>query len=58
MPRFIDAWRIDTGQKLDDQIPDTWITDGVNPNLTDTDPNTPQPAGQGEPIATSTPEEV
>jgi hypothetical protein len=55
MPRFIDAWRIDTGQKLEHRIPDTWIRDGVNPNLTDTDPSTPEPAGLDEP---TTPKEV
>lgn len=39
MVRFIDAWVKETGKKLDDPIPDTWIPDGVTPHLTDVDPN-------------------
>lgn len=38
MPKFIDAWDLRTGKKLDYRIPDTWITDGVDPNLSATDP--------------------
>lgn len=39
MTQFIDAWRKDTGEKLPDRVPATWIRDGVNPNLTDVPPS-------------------
>lgn len=38
MTNFIDAWDTRTGQKLDYQIPDTWIPAGVAPFLSATDP--------------------
>lgn len=50
MTQFIDAWRIDTGQKLEHQIPESWIRDGVNPNLTAADPGAPIPAPQTEEV--------
>jgi len=58
MDRLIDAWRESTGQKYEFQIPASWIEAGLAPGLTATEPNPPEPAGLGESIATSTPEEV
>ena len=58
MDQLIDVWRESTGQKYEHQIPASWIENGLAPGLTATEPNPPEPAGQGEPIATPTPEEV
>lgn len=58
MPKFIDAWDRRTGKKLDYQIPDTWIPDGVDPNLSATDPATAvgfDPATDAPPAATPEP---
>jgi hypothetical protein len=63
MDPLIDAWRESTGQKYEFQIPASWIEAGLAPGLTATDPGQsepepPEPAGLGEPLETSTPEEV
>jgi hypothetical protein len=39
--KLIDAWRKDTGEKLPDQVPESWIRDDVNPNLSATPPQVP-----------------
>jgi hypothetical protein len=40
--KLIDAWRKDTGVKLEHPVPESWITDGVNPNLSATPPDAPE----------------
>ena len=53
--KFIDAWRKDTGEKLPDRVPETWIRDGVNPNLSATPPGVPDQSAQPAPDPTPNP---
>lgn len=42
MARLIEVWRKSTGQKYEHPVPDSWIRDQVNPDLTAIDPSTPE----------------
>lgn len=48
MSRLINVWRKSTGQKYEHLVPDSWIRDQVNPDLTAIDPNTPEAAAPDE----------
>lgn len=52
MVKFIEAWRKSTGEKLSEPVPESWIADGVNPDLTDVEPTQPSPE---QPAAESAP---
>lgn len=55
MVKLIDAWRKDTGEKLADRVPETWIRDGVNPNLSATPLDVPGQDQPAQPAPAPTP---
>lgn len=42
MAQLIEVWRKSTGLKYEHPVPDSWIRDQVNPDLTAIDPSTPE----------------